>query len=274
MEFLVIPFPNPDPVALYLGPVHVKWYGLAYMAGLLLGWLYVRRLIARPSLWSGKAPLTRDQADNLLLWTTLGVVVGGRLGFVLFYEPGLLANPAEIPAVWHGGMAFHGGVLGVVIATWLFSKVNKLNFLSIGDGIAAAVPIGLFFGRIANFINGEVFGRPTDVPWALVFPLGGPEPRHPSQLYEAFFEGLVLFFVLSWLIQKKGALSHPGFIAGMFLIGYAIARIFCEFFRDPDADQYFTFGIFSLGMLYSVPMLVAGIYLVNRSRRALHGAPA
>ncbi len=198
MELLVIPYPLIDPVAIEIGPVAVRWYGLAYMAGILLGWLYARRLVARPDLWGGKPPLTVTQVDDFLLWITLGIVVGGRVGFVLFYEPSYFwQNPSEIPAVWHGGMSFHGGLLGVALAVYLFARVKGINALSLGDIASAATPFGLFFGRVANFINSEVVGRVSDVPWAMVFPGAGDQPRHPSQLYEAFLEGIVLFIILA-----------------------------------------------------------------------------
>src|SRR5262249_16613867 len=189
MDILVIPYPVIDPVALEIGPVSIRWYGLAYTAGILCGWLYGRYLISRDWLWGGKSPMTVAQGDDFLLWITLGIVVGGRLGFVLFYEPSFFwNNPSEIPAVWNGGMSFHGGLLGVVLAVYFFSRVKRINPLSLGDVASAATPFGLFFGRLANFINAEVIGRVTDVPWAMVFPGAGDLPRHPSQLYEAFLE--------------------------------------------------------------------------------------
>ncbi|MCB1548622.1 MAG: prolipoprotein diacylglyceryl transferase, partial [Hyphomicrobiaceae bacterium] len=184
---LVIPYPAIDPIALQLGPISVKWYGIAYLAGLVLGWLYIKQLLRTERLWpSGKPALEADDIDDLLLWMTLGVVVGGRLGNVLLYHPGYyLKNPLEIFALWHGGMSFHGGLIGSVLAIWLFARRRKVATLTVGDLCAAAVPIGIFFGRIANFINAEIVGRPSNVPWAMVFPGAGPVPRHPSQLYEA-----------------------------------------------------------------------------------------
>ena len=211
MDLLVIPYPVIDPVALQLGPVSIRWYGLAYMAGILLGWLYGRYLVSRPALWGGKSPMTVTQADDFLLWITLGIVVGGRLGFVLFYEPSYFwQNPSEIPAVWNGGMSFHGGLLGVVLAVYVFSRVKHINPLSLGDVASAATPFGLFFGRIANFINAEVVGRVSDVPWAMVFPGAGDLPRHPSQLYEAALEGIVLFIILRIATHRYLALTRPG----------------------------------------------------------------
>jgi phosphatidylglycerol---prolipoprotein diacylglyceryl transferase len=265
MGVLAIPFPEIDPVALRLGPLSVKWYGLAYMAGLLLGWLYVKYLLRQDRLWpGGKRPFAPDKADDLLLYMTIGVLVGGRLGNVLFYEPAYyLQNPLEIPAVWKGGMAFHGGLLGSIVAIVLFARRNRVNAWSALDVCAAATPMGLFFGRIANFINAELWGRPSDVPWAFVFPGAGPMPRHASQLYEAALEGLVLFAVLWWLAQTRLALHKPGVVAGTFMAGYGVARSFCELFREPD----FNVGPLSAGVLYSLPMVVAGIWMIRTALR-------
>ena len=228
-----IPFPNIDPVALQIGPVAIKWYGLAYLAGLLLGWLYIRRLLSEAYLWAdNKPPFRQAQVDDLLLYITAGVVLGGRLGFVIFYEPSYyLANPQDIIAVWKGGMAFHGALVGCIIAIWAFARRNGVSPWSTGDLVTAAVPIGLFFGRVANFINGELFGRPTSLPWGMVFPEAAlhhpdvePTPRHPSQLYEAALEGLLLFLVLRLLTHYFDALKRPGVVSGVFLVGYALAR--------------------------------------------------
>jgi phosphatidylglycerol:prolipoprotein diacylglycerol transferase len=275
MPFLAIPYPNIDPVALSLGPVSIKWYGLAYMAGLLLGWLYIRRLLARPGLWpQGTAPFTQRDTDDLLIYVAVGVLLGGRLGHVLFYDPlYYLQNPLNIVAVWRGGMAFHGGLIGSIVAIVLFARRVGANPWSVLDACAAAVPIGLFFGRLANFINGELWGRPASVPWAMVFPnpeAGGVE-RHPSQLYEAFFEGLVLFAVLWWLAHRMGALRRPGVVGGAFLLGYGLARSFCELFREPDPSHILTLGPLTAGIVYSIPMMVAGAWVL---REALRRTPA
>lgn len=266
MHLLAIPYPVIDPVALQLGPLSVKWYGLAYIAGLLLGWLYIKQLLRQPHLWiGGKPPLGPERVDDLLIYMTVGVLVGGRLGYVLFYEPRhFLMNPLDIPAVWKGGMAFHGGLIGSILAIVLFAHRNKVEPWSMLDVCAAATPIGLFFGRLANFINGELIGRPTTVPWAMIFP-ADPLERHPSQLYEAFFEGLVLFAVLWWLTYRLLALKRPGMVAGTFLLGYGLARSFCELFREPDPGHLFTFGPLTAGILYSLPMIAAGLWV-------LHGA--
>jgi phosphatidylglycerol:prolipoprotein diacylglycerol transferase len=275
MPFLAIPYPNIDPVALPLGPVSIKWYGLAYMAGLLLGWLYIRRLLAQPGLWpQARAPFSQRDTDDLLIYVAVGVLLGGRLGHVLFYDPlHYLQNPLEIPAVWKGGMAFHGGLIGSVAAIVLFARRVGANPWSVLDSCAAAVPIGLFFGRLANFINGELWGRPTGVPWAMVFPhpeAGGVE-RHPSQLYEALFEGLLLFAVLWWLAHRMGALRRPGIVGGTFLVGYGLARSFCELFREPDPGHILNFGPLTAGIVYSLPMILAGAWIL---REALRRTPA
>ncbi len=270
-----IPFPNIDPVALQLGPVAIKWYGLAYLAGLLLGWLYIRRLLSEPELWTGgQPPFDVAKVDDLLLYITAGVVLGGRLGFVIFYEPSYyLANPGDIIAVWKGGMAFHGALVGCLIAVWVFARRNGVNPWSTGDLVTAAVPIGLFFGRIANFINGELFGRPTTLPWGMVFPEAAlhhpdvePTPRHPSQLYEAALEGLVLFLVLRLMTHYFGALKRPGLVSGVFLAGYALARTTSELFREPHFAHAFNIGPLTPGIVYSIPMLLLGLFVVHLAR--------
>lgn len=269
MTLFAIPFPDIDPVAISVGPLSIKWYGLAYMAGLLIGWYYVKRLIANASLWrNGRAPLTEPMTDDLLLAVTLGVVLGGRIGHVLFYEPGYyLSNPVQILKIWQGGMAFHGGVLGVIVALWLVSRWRNVPLLSLGDVVTAAVPVGLFFGRIANFINSEVVGTVSNVPWAIAFPGYGPEPRHPAMLYEAFLEGLVLFAILYWLIHKRGALRMPGLTAGAFLLGYGLFRIVVEVFKIEEYRILFPGLPITRGMAYSVPMVIAGLYFILLARR-------
>jgi phosphatidylglycerol:prolipoprotein diacylglycerol transferase len=223
--------------------------------------------VSRPALWNGKPPMMISQADDFLLWITLGIVVGGRLGFVLFYEPSYYgANPSEIPAVWNGGMSFHGGLLGVVLAVYLFSRRNKINPLSLGDIASAATPFGLFFGRIANFINAEVVGRVSDVPWAMVFPGAGDQPRHPSQLYEAALEGLVLFTILAIATYRFKALTRPGTVFGLFLVFYGLFRSFLEFFREPHAGHPLDVGILTPGIVYSIPMILIGAWLIWRAR--------
>jgi phosphatidylglycerol---prolipoprotein diacylglyceryl transferase len=263
----VLPFPVIDPVLISIGPIAVRWYALAYIVGILLGWLYARAIIRSKPLWGGTPPLTVTQFDDFVVWVTLGIIVGGRLGYVLFYSPGyFVTHPLEILQLWKGGMSFHGGFLGCVLAVVLFARRSGLSILSLGDITCAAGTIGIFLGRIANFINGELWGRPTDVPWAMVFPTGGPQPRHPSQLYEAALEGLVLFVVLAALI-RAGALKRPGFVLGAFSFGYGIARSFCELFREPDPQLGFLWGGLTMGMLLSLPLMVAGIILMTMRRR-------
>jgi phosphatidylglycerol:prolipoprotein diacylglycerol transferase len=258
---LALPFPAIDPVLIEIGPFAIRWYALAYIAGLVLGWQYLKRLVQRPG-WR----LTPTDIDDLLVYITLGVVIGGRLGYVLFYRPGYyLGHPLEALAVWHGGMSFHGGVLGVIAAAALFARRRERAMLEICDAVCAAAPIGLFFGRIANFINGELFGRVSDVPWAVIFPHGGPEPRHPSQLYEAGLEGLVLFGIMTWFAWRPREPDSNGRLAGIFLIGYGVARIFVELFREPDPHLGFLIGGLTMGQLLSLPLVVIGTLLVVRS---------
>jgi phosphatidylglycerol:prolipoprotein diacylglycerol transferase len=242
---------------------------LAYLAGILAGWLYGRRLVSRADLWNGNPPMTVRQADDFLLWITLGIVVGGRLGFVLFYEPSYFwQNPMQIPALWNGGMSFHGGLLGVVIAVYLFAKAQGINPLSLGDIASAATPFGLFFGRVANFINSEVYGRPTDVPWAMVFPGVDDLPRHPSQLYEAALEGVVLLIILRIATHYYKELNRPGTVFGLFLIFYGIFRsVIEEVAREPHPGHPLDIGILTPGMAYSIPMFLIGVWLIWRARR-------
>jgi phosphatidylglycerol:prolipoprotein diacylglycerol transferase len=258
MPLFVIPYPQFNPVLVHLGPFEIRWYALAYIVGILLGWVYARALIRNERYWGGPAPMTVVAFDDFVLWITLGIILGGRTGYVLFYNlPYYAAHPLQIFQLWHGGMSFHGGFLGCVIAVILFAKKYRLSILSLGDVTCAVGPIGLFLGRIANFINDELWGRPTDVPWAMRFPSGGYIPRHPSQLYEAALEGLVLLAVLYFLI-RSGALKRPGLIIGSFACGYAVARIFCEFFREPDPQLGFLWGGATMGQLLSIPLFIAG----------------
>jgi phosphatidylglycerol---prolipoprotein diacylglyceryl transferase len=262
MSLLVLPFPNFDPVAVSLGPFAVKWYALAYIVGIVLGWVYARHILRNEKYWGGPAPISIVQFDDYVLWVTLGIILGGRLGYVLFYNlTWFIAHPLEIFQLWQGGMSFHGGFLGCVAAVLLFGWRNKVPVLSLGDITCAVGPIGLLLGRLANFINGELWGRPTDVSWAFVFPTGGPLPRHPSQLYEGALEGILLFVLLTLMI-RRGALQRPGLIIGTFAIVYGLARIFSEFFREPDPQLGFLWGGLTMGMLLSLPMIAAGIAFV------------
>ena len=263
MPLLAIPFPALDPVAISIGPVAIRWYALAYIAGLLIGWRYCLALAGRPPYLVG-----RQDVDDFLVWATLGVVLGGRIGYVLFYKPGYYVfHPLEALYVWQGGMSFHGGALGVTIAIVWFTRARKIPLFAFSDIITAAIPIGLFFGRIANFINGELFGRPTQVPWAMVFPNGGSMPRHPSQLYEAVCEGILLFLLL-FAAERLGARQRPGIVTGLFLAGYAVARMSGELFREPDSQLgYLVFGT-TMGQLLSVPLLIAGLAITFWAQRA------
>ena len=276
MPVFAIPFPMIDPVAVQIGPLAIKWYGLAYVVGLLGGWWYARRLVATERLWGGLSRPKPEELDDMLLFVAFGVVLGGRTGFVLFYDlPRYLERPQDILAIWQGGMSFHGGLIGATLGLWLFARRRGYSALSVFDLAAAVVPIGLFLGRIANFINSELWGRPApDFPWAMVFPNGGAVPRYPSQLFEAFSEGILLFALVNLLVWS-GSLRRPGLVAGVFGIGYAIARIVCEFFREPDPQLGFLFGTsvnalsggITMGMLLSLPVLIAGIWLMLRARR-------
>jgi len=260
---MALHFPDIDPVAIRLGPLAIRWYALAYIVGILLGWRHVRQIAAsRPQV------MKEEEVDDLVVWCTLGIVLGGRLGYVLFYQPSYyLAHLAEIPALWHGGMSFHGGLIGVILAMFLFARHRGLSFLRIGDAVVCAVPIGLFFGRLANFANGELYGRPTDLPWGMIFPRDELQlPRHPSQLYEAFLEGVVLFLVL-YVFRRAGYRERPGFLGGVFLIGYGLARIVGELFREPDSFMgYLSFGL-TAGQVYSIPLILAGLWLAWRAKR-------
>jgi phosphatidylglycerol:prolipoprotein diacylglycerol transferase len=259
----VIPFPAINPILISVGPLAVRWYALAYIVGIIGGWFYARALIASERLWGGPAPFTVLDFDDFVIWITLGIILGGRTGYVLFYNfPHFAAHPIEILQLWNGGMSFHGGVTGCVVAIVLFALRRRIPMLSLGDVVAAVAPIGLFLGRIANFINGELWGRPTDVPWAMIFPYGGPIPRHPSQLYEAALEGVVLFIVLALLV-RGGSLKRPGVVTGAFALGYGVARITCELFREPDAQLGFLWGGLTMGMLLCIPLMLGGIAILT-----------
>ncbi|MCQ1850864.1 prolipoprotein diacylglyceryl transferase [Neorhizobium galegae] len=274
--FALMPFPNIDPVAFSIGPLAIHWYGLAYVAGIMLGWFYARRLAANGSLWrDGQSPITAAQLDDFLVWVAAGIVLGGRIGYILFYDmAAVAANPIRAIEIWNGGMSFHGGFIGATIAMIIFARRNTIPVWSMFDTVAAVVPFGLFFGRIANFINGELWGRLSSAPWAVVFPTGGPFSRHPSQLYEAGLEGTVLVLVLALLIFRFKALKVAGTIAGTFVVGYALCRIFVEFFREPDAQLGYLLGTnwLTMGMVLSLPMIAAGLWAIVRARAAVTSA--
>ncbi len=276
-----LPYPDIGSAAFHIGPLPIRWYSLSYIAGLAAGWWYLTRLIKNTGIWTKKgAPISRVQLDDVLFWVAIGVMVGGRLGYVLFYQPALLIESWNPPLfgllpfppalkVWEGGMSFHGGLIGVTIAGFFFARKYKLDALSMGDLFACAAPIGLFFGRIANFINAELYGRPWDGPWAMIFPTDSLGlTRHPSQLYEAALEGVMLFIVIRIATHSFGLLKRPGAAIGVFLAGYAASRIFVENFRQPDdiaSLPDFPFGL-TMGMMLSLPMLGLGLWLIWRTR--------
>ena len=277
----LLPYPAINPVLVHLGPFAIRWYAIAYIVGLLLGWWLVLKQIAQKSLWAnppfkGKAPANDEEVGDLVVWATFGVILGGRLGWVIFYglilcgmDPGapycyglpggFVSDPIRIIAAWEGGMSFHGGLIGVGVALWLFTRKRKLDLVRVGDLIATVAPIGLFFGRLANFINGELWGRPADVPWAMVFPnpLAGAVPRHPSQLYEAGLEGIVLFAVMQLALRKFRWHEKPGLMIAVFFLGYGAFRTFVELFREPDAPFL---GPVTMGQTLSGLMLAVAAY--------------
>jgi phosphatidylglycerol:prolipoprotein diacylglycerol transferase len=260
----VLLFPQFDPVLVHLGPFVIRWYALAYIASLLIGWWLMRRLAALPPAVANHA-----QVDDFLTWATLGVVLGGRLGYVLFYQPSrFLAAPWEIPFLWQGGMSFHGGMLGVAVAIIWFCRRQGIPILGFADRIAVVAPIGLGLGRIANFINGELWGRPAPdwLPWAMIFPNAGPLPRHPSQIYQALLEGAVLLTVMLVLVRRPALRARFGLLSGVFLLGYGLARITGEMFRQPDPFLGFLYAGATMGQLLSVPMVLAGLWLIARAR--------
>lgn len=256
-------YPSFDPVALSIGPIAIRWYALAYLAGFLLGWRTCLRLARQNP--KGPAP---QLFDDFLSWAVIGTVLGGRLGYVLFYQADYyFAHPLEMLQVWHGGMSFHGGALGVIGAAWLFTRSRKTGFFAFTDLLAVVTPIGLGLGRIANFVNGELYGRVTDVPWGMVFPRGGDLPRHPSQLYEAGLEGLVLFSLMLLLARQEKLRARPGFLSGFFLLGYGAFRFAVEFFREPDQQLGFLYAGATMGQLLCLPMILFGLYLILWSER-------
>ncbi len=253
-----------NPIALQLGPVAIRWYALAYLVGFIGGWYYLRQLIAAKNL-----PLTREHLDDFLTYAIAGVLLGGRLGYVVFYQyEYYLQYPLHVLYLWQGGMSFHGGLIGIILAILLFARNRKLDPFFVGDLIAVAGPIGLFFGRITNFVNGELWGRVTTHPFGMIFPHApGNDPRHPSQLYEAGLEGLVLFTILWYMAYRTDALKHPGRIGGTFLLGYAISRFLVEFVREPDEQLGFLYAGATMGQLLCVPMAAFGIWVILRSFR-------
>ncbi|MDH7639833.1 prolipoprotein diacylglyceryl transferase [Sphingomonas oryzagri] len=253
------------PEIFRIGWFALRWYSLAYITGIIAGWWYVLKLIDRPG-----APMARRHVDDFVFWATIAVIAGGRIGYILFYDLGnYLLHPLDMLKLWEGGMSFHGATLGVTLAMWWFCRKNGLSLLRFADYIACVAPIGLFFGRLANFVNGELWGKVTTVPWAIVFPNAGPLPRHPSQLYEAGLEGLVLFAILNLMFWKsKTARYQPGLLCGTFLTGYGAFRFFVEFFRQPDQQFNGTFlaTTIHMGQLLDLPMLIGGLYLIATAK--------
>ena len=262
MPPLVLPFPAINPVLFQWGPLAVRWYAIAYIAGLVLGWALIRRIVANDRYWGGAARPTVASIDDLLVYCALGVIIGGRLGNVLFYDPAYyFAHPVEIFKLWEGGMAFHGGLIGALVAILLFASRYRVPALTVLDLCALAAPVGIFFGRIANFIRPELWGRPTDVPWAVIFPGTDGLPRHPSQIYEALLEGLMVFVIL-FALARAGALKRPGVLTGGFGVLYGAARIFCEFFREPDPRLEDLGRGLTMGMVLSAPLIAIGLGLL------------
>lgn len=254
-----------DPIALDLGFFELRWYSLAYLAGIVIGYLYLLRMIKQPG-----APMARRHADDFVFYVTLGIILGGRLGYVLFYRPlYYLQNPIEIPQLWDGGMSFHGGLIGSALAALYLARRNGLSFIRVADYAAICGTFGLFFGRLANFVNGELWGRPSDAAWAVIFPTGGNVPRHPTQLYEAALEGVALFLILWGLFWFTRARFRPGLLGGVFLLGYAASRFVVEFFRMPDPHlvEFARQSGLTMGQWLTVPMILLGLYLVLTSRR-------
>lgn len=254
-------FPNIDPVIFTIGSFSLRWYAMAYLGGILSAWFLIKHTIKKYNL-----NISSAQLDDLVFYATLGIIFGGRLGYVICYGDGYFwHNPLEILAVWHGGMSFHGGLVGVIIGLYCFSRKYGLRYLQVTDLVSLYVPIGIFLGRLANFVNGELWGRVTTVPWAVKFPEGGFFPRHPSQLYEAFTEGVLMFIILNLLWRKKYVRSHDGVISSMFLIIYGLSRISMEFFREPDRQLGFIIGNVTMGQILSVPFLVLGFYILHKA---------
>jgi phosphatidylglycerol---prolipoprotein diacylglyceryl transferase len=277
LPLAALPFPDIDPIAVRLGPLAIHWYGVAYVIGILFGWWYARRLVSDAKLWAGgEQPMRAEDIDDFLVWAAIGIVLGGRVGYVLFYDfARYLQNPLDIFAVWEGGMSFHGGFAGTTLAMILFARSRGIRVWTLFDVIAAGVPVALGLVRCTNFINSELWGRPTDVPWAVEFPNGGPFTRHPSQLYEAFLEGVVLFLLLRILTHSFGKLKSPGFVSGAFVAGYGCARIIVEFFREPDPQLgYLLGGWLTMGMVLSVPMVLIGAWAMATARPAGRPQPA
>jgi phosphatidylglycerol:prolipoprotein diacylglycerol transferase len=265
---LLIAYPVIDPVLVHIGPLPIRWYALGYIGALVFGWLGARLLVSREGLWGGRAHATLLSIDDLVVYMAAGIILGGRIGYILFYNlPFYLDHPLETLVVWKGGMAFHGGLLGATLAMALFAWRQGVPVLAVSDMVSPVVPVGIVLVRLANFIKPELWGRPTDVPWAMIFPGSDGQPRHPSQLYEAGLEGVALL-VLCALAVRAGGLKREGFVTGLFCAGYGVARITCEFFREPDPQLGFLFAHATMGMVLSAPLVAFGLWLMLRARRA------
>lgn len=263
---MALAFPDIDPVALSIGPFQIHWYALAYVVGFVVAWRLAVRIVRLNNDLTVRP--NENDIDDYISWAILGVLLGGRLGYVLFYNlPVYLDNPAEALKVWHGGMSFHGGVIGVVASLLLFTKIKKVPLMKLADIAAAVTPIGFFLGRCANFVNGELYGRVTDVPWGVVFPRGGDEPRHPSQLYEAVTEGILLFIILYTLIHIQSVREKPGMVSAAFMIGYGVFRFGCEFFREPDVQLGFILDQVTMGQILCVPMILTGLMIYYLAKK-------
>lgn len=253
----MIPYPAIDPVMIHIGSFGIRWYAVAYIVGLFGGWYYFKALDKKDTL------LSKIAFENILMYVLFGMILGGRLGYVIFYNlRHYLEVPSEILKIWHGGMSFHGGALGVIIALYIFARIYEVPYLKLMDKVVCVVPIGLCLGRIANFINAELYGRVTDVPWAMIFPNSDMQPRHPSQLYQSALEGLGLLILLSILFYKTRLREYPGILGGIFLLGYAVCRAAIEPFREPDIQLGTIIGPFTMGQILSLPMLLIGVYLI------------
>ncbi len=272
MPPLLIAYPVVDPVLVHLGPLPIRWYALSFISALISGWVGTRFIFARAKFWGTRRHADVPSMDDLVVYMAMGIIIGGRTGYILFYNlPFYLSHPLDMLRVWNGGMSFHGGLLGAVLAMAIFARHQRVSVLSVTDAVSAVVPVGIVLVRLANFIKPELWGRPTDVPWAMIFPGSDGQPRHPSQLYEAGLEGVVLFALL-WLCIYLGALRRDGLVTALFCIGYGSARIVCEFFREPDKQLGYLFHGATMGMLLSIPLILAGLALLARALRGPRAA--
>ncbi len=261
---IYLSFPSISPIMLSLGPIEIRWYSLAYIVGFLFSWIYIKRLSINKSLYDRKLSFDSKLVDDLVFYSVIGLIIGARLGYIIFYNLEFyLTNPLNILYVWEGGLSFHGGLIGIIIAALYTSKIYKTKFFELSDLICVSAPVGIFLGRISNFINGELYGRPSSVLFGIVFPNADDQYRHPSQLYEAFLEGLILFFILNICVFLFRALSRPGYISGLFLLLYGIFRFVVEFSREPDIQIGYVYNFLTMGMILSLPMILFGIIIIT-----------